>query len=142
MIVIALLSLLLFLPRQVTALPKETHATYSSQVVIAITSPETPQSPVTSSCTKEIQRYSWNTTVALNVMYAESGGNPSIVNHNLKTGDHSVGCMQINILNELAANRPSEEELKDPEINVRFAYNLWRTEKWRPWGACRKVRCY
>ncbi len=61
-------------------------------------------------------------------MMVESGGSSSIINDNYATGDYSVGCYQVNILGALARNRPSEAELKDPTINVRWAYQHWLAE--------------
>lgn len=76
-------------------------------------------------------------------MQAESGGRPDTLNNNPATGDYSVGCFQINILGSLAKNRPTEAELKDPEVNVKFAYNMWKNQGWTPWSVCKngKVQC-
>jgi hypothetical protein len=49
--------------------------------------------------------------------------NPTSVNNNPLTGDYSVGCWQVNIIGDLAKERPSEEWLKDPKNNTEWAYN-------------------
>lgn len=101
--------------------------------------PKTPQSAPetpTSTCEAEILKYDWDTRIARAVMLAESGGNPNAVNDNPRTRDYSVGCFQINLYGDLRKSRPSEAELKNPEINVRYAYNLWKSTGWaRSWGA-------
>lgn len=97
--------------------------------------PEPLQAPRNTSCAEEVRKYSWPHNVAHAVMMAESRGNSQVVNHNLRTGDHSVGCFQVNILGKLAKNRPSESELKKPHVNVEFAYRMWAREGWNPWSA-------
>jgi hypothetical protein len=104
-----------------------------------------PKPQVTSSCASELKKYSWNHTVAYNVMMAESGGNHLAVNDNPRTGDYSVGCFQINLYGNLRNTRPSESWLKVPANNVAYAYELYRASGWNPWGftTCRyKVSCY
>ena len=97
------------------------------------------------SCEAEIAKYNWNQSVARAVMLAESGGNPGIVNNNPRTGDYSVGCFQINLYGNLRNTRPSEAWLKNAANNVSYAYKLYQSSGWTPWGAttCRyKVSCY
>lgn len=106
-----------------------------------------PPAPVTapSSCASEIKKYDWNQTVAYEVMMVESGNNHSIVNDNPSTGDYSVGCFQINLYGNLKNTRPSEAWLKVPANNVEYAYQMWSSQGWTPWGhtTCRyKVKCY
>lgn len=97
------------------------------------------------SCAAEIKKYSWNQTVAYNVMMAESHGIATRVNDNPSTGDYSVGCFQINLFGANALSRPSEAWLKIPANNVSYAYGMWKGQGWVPWGAttCKyKVACY
>jgi hypothetical protein len=102
--------------------------------VVETPAPELVAVPAT--CESEILKYNWDTRIARAVMMAESGGNTSIVNNNPRTGDYSIGCFQVNIYGGNARNRPSEEQLKDPAVNVAFAYNLWRNTSWsQSWGA-------
>lgn len=68
-------------------------------------------------------------------MMAESGGRADALNNNASTGDYSVGCFQINILGKLAHGRPSEAELKNPEVNVAYAYHLYEKSGFTPWSA-------
>lgn len=98
------------------------------------------------SCEAEIAKYDWNHSVATQVMYAESGGRPGVVNDNPATGDYSVGCFQVNLFGAIALYRPSEAELKIASNNVKWAYdNYVRNGRSfiGQWGVCRSmVNCY
>ena len=91
-----------------------------------------------------IRSYDWNDDIAIKIMMAESGCNSNALNDNPATGDYSVGLFQINLYGANAKHRPSEAALKDPETNIEFAYNLWKSSGFQSqWGVCRKmVRCY
>lgn len=82
--------------------------------------------PPPKTCASEVQKYDWNKQVAHAVMMAESSGDASELNDTPATGDYSVGCFQVNIYKDLARNRPSEAELKNPEVNVQWAYNHYK----------------
>jgi hypothetical protein len=101
---------------------------------------------VNGECDREIAKYDWDFQVAHNVMMAESGGGKYwIVNDNPSTRDYSVGCFQINLYGDNARTRPSEAELKDPAINVAFAYRLYSGNGKSfigQWGVCRDIYCY
>ena len=90
-----------------------------------------------------IRSYDWNDELAISIMLAESECNAEAVNDNPKTLDYSVGLFQVNLYGANAKHRPSEEQLKDPEVNVEFAYNLWKEYGFKSqWGVCRsKVKC-
>lgn len=75
------------------------------------------------SCEAEIAKYDWPQGLARAVMLAESSGDPNNLNDDASTGDYSVGCFQVNIRGANARTRPSEAELKNAEINVRWSYN-------------------
>ena len=97
------------------------------------------------SCAAEIAKYPWNQSLATAVSTAESGMNPGIVNHNPSTQDYSVGCFQVNLWGDLAKSRPSEEQLRDAAVNVKWAYDNYirngRSFKGQ-WGVCGvKVDC-
>lgn len=124
----------------VAEIPTETTA------VVETPAPVIEQVQEISTCESEIAKYDWNQSVALAVMYAESGGNTYALNDNYLTADYSVGCFQINLYGSNALYRPSEYELYDPAINVAYAYKLY-TGNGRSfigqWGVCRsKVACY
>ena len=82
--------------------------------------------PEPKTCAGEVAKYDWNKQVAKAVMMAESGGDPTELNDTPATGDYSIGCFQVNIYKELAQNRPSEAERKDPEVNVKWSYEHWK----------------
>lgn len=108
----------------------------------------TPVEPVVAhaTCESEIQKYQWDYNTAIAVARAESGLNPNALNNNPATGDYSVGCFQINLFGGNAASRPSEQDLRNPAVNVEFAYKLYSSNGHSflgQWGVCRgKVACY
>lgn len=82
--------------------------------------------------------------VAYAVARAESGHRPKAFNGNAKSGDKSYGIFQINMIGKLGAARrqkfglSSNEDLFQPEINARIAYEMSGGGKnWKPWGAYR-----
>lgn len=82
--------------------------------------------PEPKTCAGEVQKYDWNKQVAHAVMMAESSGIEWKVNDDPSTGDYSVGCFQVNLYGTNALSRPSEAELKNPELNVQWAYNHYQ----------------
>jgi hypothetical protein len=78
-----------------------------------------------------LTQYDWNINIAYAIMLAESGGNPNAENwkDNHRVCSGSFGLFQ------LACFRGNINTLKDPEINVKMAYELYKREGWRPWGA-------
>jgi hypothetical protein len=98
------------------------------------------------SCAAEILKYDWHQGVALAVASAESGLRPGIVNNTPSTGDYSVGCFQVNLYGANARTRPSEAELRDAAINVRWSYNNYVANGRSfigQWGVCNsKVACH
>lgn len=110
-------------------------------------------------CASEIKKYSWNQTVAYNVMQQESGGNASINVDD--SDDDSVGCFQINLQGESNMNEKyglavslgyqgaySRDELvtwlQNASNNVAVAYTMWSRSGWQPWSfhTCKVVACY
>ena len=113
-------------------------------------------------CAGEIGKYSnWNQNVAQAVMMAESGGNQNTVNYNISTGDHSIGCFQINLLdNNLYSKHRLAVQLgytgavdvaaltdwlKNPVNNVAIANTIYTLAgQWSDWRTtcATKVSCY
>jgi len=90
-----------------------------------------------------INQYDWNVDVALQVMRAESGCNPSAVGDNRVIGGifaPSCGLFQVRTLQ----GRPSCEQLQNPATNIEWAFKLYRASGWKPWSVCNigKVSCY
>lgn len=108
--------------------------------------PEVPQPIEVPTCQSEIAKYDWNQSVALAVAYAESKFDPNVVNDNPRTRDYSIGCFQVNLYGANARTRPSEAELKNPVINVQWAYKIYAANGnsfLGHWGVCRRgVACY
>lgn len=80
------------------------------------------------SCASEIAKHDWPQRTAQRIMQAESRGRARAVNDNPRTRDYSVGCFQINIYGRLAANRPSENWLKNPANNVAYAHEIYLSQ--------------
>lgn len=76
-----------------------------------------------------VKQYDWNVDTVMRIMRAESSCYPLALNDNPNTGDYSVGLMQINIIGDMANERPSEEELLKPEVNLAFAYELYNSPR-------------
>lgn len=128
-------------------LQKKLESKLQSQSVVATVQAPKPAPVVVAAASVDCQgakslidRYDWNTTVAYNVMVAESGCNAN--NANWTDGHPDMGCtgsfglFQINC---------GHGQVFDAAQNVSIAYQMWRTSGWRPWSAttCRyKVACY
>ena len=83
----------------------------------------------------EALRYAWA------IGMKESSGNPRAFNGNARTGDKSYGLFQINMIGSMGPARrkqyglKSNEELFDPEVNIRVMMKLSRNgTNWGPWG--------
>lgn len=97
----------------------------------------TAELPKTTSCDyykSLIRQYDWNDDIAIKIMMAESGCNANALNNNPRTGDYSVGLMQINIIGNLSKERPSEAYLRDPRNNIAYAYKLYTVSGFRAWS--------
>jgi len=79
--------------------------------------------------------YDWDVKTAVAIAYAESGLNANAHNYNPKSKDDSYGIFQINLYGKLKYARPSPEELLNPEKNIAFAYSMYKSQGWKPWGA-------
>ena len=104
---------------------------FGGNTIYAQTSVSTPKIGVLGVHYDLISQYNWDVRVAYAIMMAESRGNPNIINWRDKhrTCGGSFGLFQ------LACFRGSKETLLDPETNVKMAYEIWKREGWRPWGA-------
>lgn len=84
-----------------------------------------------------MRQYDWDDEIALSIMNCESSASTTVVNNNPATGDLSVGAFQINTYGKLKSERPTVEELKDPDINIAFAYKLYSEGGFeRHWTNC------
>lgn len=75
---------------------------------------------------------------AYNVMMGESGGRPDAVGDNYPIRGQTIpsyGYFQIRAL----PGRPAPDQLVDPEFNVRYAAQLWKSQGWSPWTIGRKL---
>jgi len=79
--------------------------------------------------------------VAWAVVKKESNGRPLAFNDNVKTGDHSYGMFQINMIGGLGVARRDKYDLKsntdlfDPVVNAQIAYHMSNEgSDWSSWG--------
>jgi len=79
--------------------------------------------------------------VAWAVVKKESNGRPLAFNDNVKTGDHSYGMFQINMIGGLGVARRDKYDLKsntdlfDPVVNAQIAYLMSNEgSDWSSWG--------
>jgi len=87
-----------------------------------------------------IQKYfpkeEWNN--AYRVMMGESGGRPGAIGDNYPIRGKlipSYGLFQIRGF----PDRGTPEQLLDPDYNVRYAAQLWKSQGWNPWTVARKL---
>lgn len=83
--------------------------------------------PVPSSQIKSlIAQYDWNVASAIAISNCESGLDPTRHNYNPATRDDSWGLYQINLWGANARSRPPASELVKPEVNIAFAYKIYK----------------
>lgn len=76
-----------------------------------------------------VAQYNWDQHVAMAVMRAESGCNPSAASPSCDSGLMQINCVHSAKVNgNLAA-------LKDPATNIRVAYQIYSAQGWNPWVA-------
>jgi hypothetical protein len=70
----------------------------------------------------------------MKVVECESGRRPGVQPKN-KNGTKDTGLAQINDVHkeQVEENGWTTEDLKDPKVNLNFAYQLYREQGWRPW---------
>lgn len=89
-----------------------------------------------------LSQYSWNVSVAVEVMQAESGCNPN----QDTTGDYHPTCYGSRGLFQIGCDSTNNYEgMFDPATNIAQAYRLYVHRGWEPWSSttCRyKVQCY
>lgn len=72
------------------------------------------------------------------VMQAESGGKSNDVGDNYPINGQTIpsyGLFQIRAL----PGRPDPSKLVDPDFNVQYAANMWKSQGWEPWTTARKM---
>lgn len=132
----AVVSLFTVLAPMPTVSDSSQSAFISSPVISSVTidSPATT-SIAGKSCGKYediIKKYDWPLNIAMAVCAAESGGNTNAIGDG-NTQYVSCGLFQIRTL----PGRPTCYQLRDPEFNVDYAYQLWKRAGWPPWSVCR-----
>lgn len=98
-----------------------------------------PEPLPATTCENEIAKYDgWDKNIAYAVMMAESGNNPNNIGDiTLQytvddiTYGASYGCFQIRYL----PGRPDSSLLLNPIFNVKYAYDMYLGQGWKPWSA-------
>jgi hypothetical protein len=82
-----------------------------------------------------VEKYDWDIDTMMQIMVLESNLNPNAVG-DLGTAYVSCGLLQVRTL----PGRPTCEELKDPERNISYAYEIYKTQGYNAWyNAYQKV---
>lgn len=88
-----------------------------------------------------VSQYRWNVDVALAVMKAESGCNPT--RHNW--GDRHRTCLgSFGLFQVGCVHGYTVAYLENPAQNIAAAWKIYQGSGWKAWGVCTsgKVRCY
>jgi len=107
-----------------------------SPVSTPTVSPPSARTPWVNYVKKYFPRSEWER--AIKVFLGESGGNPRAIGDVYPIRGQlipSYGIAQIRAL----PGRPSPQELLDPEKNIQYAAQLWRTQGWKPWTVAREL---
>ena len=73
------------------------------------------------------------------IAIAESGGRPTVINNNPRTGDNSYGLTQVNMIGSLGPARLKEfglqnaNQLLDPQTNFNAAKKIKDSSGWNAW---------
>jgi soluble lytic murein transglycosylase-like protein len=82
-----------------------------------------------------LAQYAWDVDVALAVMQAESGCDPSAFNGANSNGSNDAGLMQVNSIH-VASGLIGDDERFDAEANVRAAWAIYAGRgSFSPWSA-------
>ena len=76
-----------------------------------------------------VNDYDWDTRIAYAVCMAESGGNTNAANYNDNHG-RCIGSFGLMQLACFWTDNPT-----DPHANMAKAYEIYKSQGWRPWGA-------
>jgi len=112
---------------EITDLNKSTNS-----VLVAI--PQVPSVPKTRNCESYrslVEQYDWNIDIAMAIMKAESGCNPTVTNWQ----DHHKGCSGSTGLFQVGCINAPREQMEDPVKNIAKSYQLYSSRGWQPWGA-------
>jgi len=85
----------------------------------------------------EVEKYDWDSEIALQIMKLESSCNTEAVN---KTDNHKVcvgsyGLMQIGCI-----HTDNVELLKEGNYNIKIAYEVYKKQGWEAWSVYSKIR--
>ena len=86
-----------------------------------------------------VEKYNWDTTTVIQLMYKESKCNPTAVN----TKDNHRVCMgSYNLLQVACIHYKEGQDKKDIKTNIRLAYEVYQKagNKFKPWTTCKLVR--
>lgn len=81
-----------------------------------------------------VSQYSWNADIAMAIMQAESGCNPSAYNGtNNADGSDDAGLFQINSIH-VKSGLIADEARYDPDKNIEAAHSVYLGSGWSAWS--------
>jgi hypothetical protein len=78
---------------------------------------------------------------ALKIASKENGAGDPGRTHRNRNGTVDYGLFQINSVHAAKVGG-NLEKLKDPETNVKVAFQIWQEQGWRPWTTAKKLGLY
>jgi len=103
------------------------------QVVTSLLVSTQVDKPIVANDCDLTSNYDWPKQTAYGICMAESKGNTNAIGDNYPiNGLHAVSCglMQIRSLQ----GRPTCLQLQNPQVNMDYAYNMWKGQGFKPWS--------
>jgi hypothetical protein len=100
---------------------------------------------VPSACSKyidEIEKYAWDSSLIIKIMYLESGCRHTAVGDGHLTfnaGAYGMSCglMQVRILPKRGVTC---EQMKDPRANIAMAYEVYKSQGYKAWSVYKQIK--
>lgn len=91
---------------------------------------------------EEVERFNWDTTIIIRIMYLESGCRHTAVGDGHLTfnaGAYGMSCglMQVRILPKRGVTC---EQMKDPKKNIAMAYEVYKSQGYKAWSVYKHIK--
>ena len=85
---------------------------------------------------EEVEKYPWNTSMMIRIMYLESDCEANAVGDGhliFSDGKNGISCglLQVRILPE---RKVTCKEMKNPKKNIAMAYAIYKTQNYKAWS--------